>query len=177
MPKVVDRAEQRDSLAEACLQLFATKGFAAVTMRELAAANAVSTGMFYHYFPNKRSILAHIFATSAARDLGALARTLPADADAPMRRAALLAFLEAGEARLRHLVLVAIDVHRLQAQGALEDDHGLVGVAHAYMEAIGGWLDLDAPARERTLRAIIGGLLHRAVQPHSGPISAHILSI
>lgn len=178
MPRLVDHDEQRDQLAEACLRLFARKGFAAVTMRELATANGVSTGKFYHYFPNKQAILMHLFSTSADRDLGALADVLPADADAHARRAAFLAFVDAAEERLRNLVLVAIDVHRHHEQGLPGTPGGLLGVVQSYMENIGRWLGLTTVAdRERVLRAVIGALLHRATEPESAPVSARVFEV
>ena len=61
MPKIVDHNRQRNLIADACFELLATEGFAAMSMRRLAKSAGVSTGTLYHYFPDKDAILLHLF--------------------------------------------------------------------------------------------------------------------
>lgn len=56
MPKVVDHTAYRQELLSRCLELFASKGYGSLTMREIADSLAVSTGTLYHYFPNKEAL-------------------------------------------------------------------------------------------------------------------------
>ena len=56
MPKVVDADQYRKELLYQCLDLFAEKGFANVTIRQIAKALGISTGALYHYFPSKESL-------------------------------------------------------------------------------------------------------------------------
>lgn len=56
MPKIVDHERYRRELLKLSFDLFAERGYAAVTMRELAAGLGVSTGTLYHYFPGKQAI-------------------------------------------------------------------------------------------------------------------------
>ncbi len=56
MPKVVDADQYRKELLYQSLDLFAEKGFANVTIRQVAKALGISTGALYHYFPSKESL-------------------------------------------------------------------------------------------------------------------------
>lgn len=56
MPKIVDREQYRQELLNKSFELFAQKGYAAVTMRQIAEEIGVSTGTLYHYFPSKESL-------------------------------------------------------------------------------------------------------------------------
>lgn len=54
MPKIVDVPQYRQELLSKCFDLFAQKGYANVTTRQVAKELGVSTGTLYHYFPNKQ---------------------------------------------------------------------------------------------------------------------------
>jgi AcrR family transcriptional regulator len=56
MPKIVDRELYQKELLDKCFHLFAAKGYASITMRQLAESLGVSTGTLYHYFPSKQAI-------------------------------------------------------------------------------------------------------------------------
>lgn len=56
MPKIVDHENYRKQLLMQCFQLFAQKGYSAITMRQMAEGLGVSTGTLYHYFPSKQAI-------------------------------------------------------------------------------------------------------------------------
>lgn len=60
MPKIVDHEKYRKELADKCMDLFSRKGYANVTMREISKELGVSTGLLYHYFPNKEAIFAQM---------------------------------------------------------------------------------------------------------------------
>jgi AcrR family transcriptional regulator len=56
MPKIVDHDRYRKELLSQCLGVIAEKGYAAITMRQIAEGLGVSTGTLYHYFPSKDSL-------------------------------------------------------------------------------------------------------------------------
>lgn len=56
MPKIVDHDQYRKELLRKCFNLFAERGYAAITMRQIAQALGVSTGTLYHYFPSKEAL-------------------------------------------------------------------------------------------------------------------------
>lgn len=54
----MNKSEQtRQRILEAALELFRAKGFAAATMREVAAAAGMATGAAYYYFASKEAIV------------------------------------------------------------------------------------------------------------------------
>lgn len=61
MPKVVDHASYRQELLHRATEVFVTRGYAEVSMRDIAAAIDVSTGTLYHYFPSKEDLFCHLF--------------------------------------------------------------------------------------------------------------------
>lgn len=56
MPKIVDHEQYRKELLGKCFDLFAQKGYGAITMRQIAHGLSVSTGTLYHYFPSKQAL-------------------------------------------------------------------------------------------------------------------------
>src|SRR3712207_2102303 len=57
MPKIVDHAERRDSVADAVLRVMSRDGIRSVTMRNVAEESGWSTGVLNHYFENKDELL------------------------------------------------------------------------------------------------------------------------
>ncbi|GHG07362.1 TetR/AcrR family transcriptional regulator [Streptomyces zaomyceticus] len=58
-PAPGDRAARREDVSETVFQVLADKGFGGLTLRAVAAAMGVSTGMLMHYFPTKRALITH----------------------------------------------------------------------------------------------------------------------
>jgi AcrR family transcriptional regulator len=75
--------EDQSALILACAaELFARKGFSAATMNDVAAASAVSKATLYHYYRDKRSLLAQI-ALAHVQRLEALVREVKSHGRAP----------------------------------------------------------------------------------------------
>ncbi|MFZ3474705.1 TetR/AcrR family transcriptional regulator [Streptomyces sp. 4.24] len=58
-PAPGDREARREDVSQAVWRVLADKGFGGLTLRAVAAAMNVSTGMLMHYFPTKRALIAH----------------------------------------------------------------------------------------------------------------------
>ena len=65
MPKQVDHEQRRRELAEAVFAVIGTRGFEAVSLRDVAVQAGVSMGTVQHYFPTKQQML--LFALSHMR--------------------------------------------------------------------------------------------------------------
>ena len=89
-PRSATYDDQREQILAAAAQLFATRGYTAATMNEVAAACGVSKPTLYHYVRDKHDLLAQISAGHVAR-LEALVAEVGAAGLAP-------------EARLRELI-------------------------------------------------------------------------
>ncbi|MDR1683234.1 MAG: TetR/AcrR family transcriptional regulator [Candidatus Symbiothrix sp.] len=51
------RSEKRQMIREAALQLFASEGYAATSIHEIARAAGISKGLLYNYFDSKEDLL------------------------------------------------------------------------------------------------------------------------
>jgi AcrR family transcriptional regulator len=81
MPERCSRfAEHRDKV----LELFASKGFGQVGMRELATSLGLATGSLYHHYPSKQHLLLDLieeFYEELLATLGRIEQTAPAKRD------------------------------------------------------------------------------------------------
>ncbi len=83
-------------------ELFARKGFSAATMNDVAAASDVSKATLYHYYRDKRSLLAQIVLAHVQR-LEALVREVKASRRAPTEELqALIEHFMAAYANAQH---------------------------------------------------------------------------
>ncbi|AGL15513.1 TetR/AcrR family transcriptional regulator [Actinoplanes sp. N902-109] len=78
MPKQVDHEERRRLLAEAVFAVIGTRGFEAVSLRDVAEQAGVSMGTVQHYFPTKQQMLMFALSHMRARVLARLQATLAA---------------------------------------------------------------------------------------------------
>lgn len=69
MPKIVDHEQYHKELLSKCFDLFAEKGYASITMRQIAKGLEVSTGTLYHYFPNKKALFEQLVEEISQQDL------------------------------------------------------------------------------------------------------------
>jgi AcrR family transcriptional regulator len=69
MPKIVDVQQYRKELLFKSAGLFAEKGYADLTTRELARGLGVSTGTLYHYFPSKESLFEQLVEEMCSQDV------------------------------------------------------------------------------------------------------------
>ena len=101
--------DQREAILARAAELFATRGYTATSMNEVAAACGVSKAGLYHYVRDKRELLFQITAGHVARleqvvdDV--VESTRGQDADARLRALILQFVREYGSARHEHRVL------------------------------------------------------------------------
>lgn len=69
MPKVVNHQQYRKKLLNQCFDLFAEKGFASLTTRQIAQALGVSTGTLYYYFPSKEDLFIQLIEELTQQDI------------------------------------------------------------------------------------------------------------
>jgi AcrR family transcriptional regulator len=74
MPKIVDADQYRRKLLNKCFDLFANRGYANVTTRQIAKELGVSTGTLYHYFPNKQALFEQLVEQISRQDVGILSQ-------------------------------------------------------------------------------------------------------
>jgi TetR/AcrR family transcriptional regulator len=74
MPTAPTRTDAPTALLDAAERLFAARGFAATTIKQIGAAAGLNPALIYYYFPDKLSLYHAVL----DRGLGAFARTAPA---------------------------------------------------------------------------------------------------
>ena len=126
MPKIVDHAAQRAALLNQSFFLFADKGYAALSMRNLAHELGVSTGTLYHYFASKEAMFDQMVAWLTERDI--LQATADFTPDAPPEEWLQLVFewVRSNEVYLQKMLLLVFDFqrHRNEPQA-----HALIATA------------------------------------------------
>ncbi len=127
-PRSADFELQREQVLASAAQLFATRGYTATTMQELAVSCGVSKATLYHYVRDKHELLAQITVGHVARleDLVAqvCARGLPA------------------QDHLRELIL-----HFMQAYARAQHEHRVLTEDVKFLDQIERQAVLDAQRR------------------------------
>ena len=133
----LDSDERRKAIVEAAVPLFARKGFAGTTTRELAEAAGISEALLFRHFPSKQSLYQEILQRSAARATrrSNSSRRLPASTETlvGMVRFMVRHFVLGSEASAHDLDRRAADLHSFLEDGdyARELFDGVSDAGHA----------------------------------------------
>jgi AcrR family transcriptional regulator len=112
MPKIVDHDQYRRELLAQCLELFTRKGYANVTIREIANELGVSTGTLYHYFPTKQAIFEQLFEQERTRDVTAVMQETLESKSRVDRINSVIDHWDENREYYHNIVSLAIDFHR-----------------------------------------------------------------
>ncbi|MFO1270033.1 MAG: TetR/AcrR family transcriptional regulator [Rubrivivax sp.] len=136
-PRSAGYEDHREQMLAAAARLFATRGYAATTMNDVAAACGVSKATLYHYVHDKHDLLAQVSRGHVARLEALLAQVLARRLAPHERLAALIeAFMAAyAGAENEHRVLTE-DVKFLRPGPQREVLEGQRRVVAAFTEAI-----------------------------------------
>ena len=164
MPKIVDHDQYRQKLLSRCLEVIAEKGFATITMRQIAAGLGVSTGTLYHYFPSKESLFEQLVEYISYQDTSeaAIARLkkLPTVAE---RVEAIFAALEQNEEYFVHQALMLIDFCRQRSRDEINESDVLTRAGTRYEIAIYKILGIDDPAVIQLFLCLTEGIVVRRI--------------
>jgi AcrR family transcriptional regulator len=171
VPKVVDHSARRRLIADALLHIAAERGIESVSLRQVAAAAGVSTGMVQHYFRTKDEMMAfaiEVVQNSVRSRLESSARDArPEASPATFLRSLLHELLprdrrRRDEARVMLAFLAYASVRPAAARGMRKDTKSLLnilteGIASAQRQ---GRLRADADPADaaRSFLALIDGL-------------------
>jgi AcrR family transcriptional regulator len=153
---------QREQMLAAAAQLFATQGYTASTMQQVAAACGVSKATLYHYVRDKHELLAQITRSHVARLEAVVAEVLAAEPEPQARLQALIhRFMQVyARAEHEHRVLTE-DVKFLAEAERAQVLAGQRRVVQAYAEAIGALRpDLQGAALHKPLAMLLFGMIN-----------------
>ena len=131
--------DQREAILARAAELFATHGYTATSMNDIAAACGVSKAGLYHYYRDKRELLFQITAGHVARleqfVAEVVAETRDADAEARLRALILRFVREYADAQNEHRVLTE-DVRFLEPDERRQVQEPQRRVVAAFADAI-----------------------------------------
>ncbi len=163
MPKIVDHDKRREEILNACFSSFAQRGYAAVTMRDLAKVAGVSTGTLYHYFPTKKDIFKQMFQHMTRQDT--LRATQETSSFSPGERLdALMLFMQDNEEYFQNVLMMALEFMR-HAQGDVS--HAFVNeLVMEYQTALEAILEMPLPGMGSVLFSfLMGWVAQRKLAP------------
>jgi AcrR family transcriptional regulator len=164
------RAQARERLVAAALDLLKAGGWREVQMSAVAAAAGLSTGAVYLHFPSKAQLLSEVYRTQAAAELRILAGIAEQDAPAAERvAAALRAFAQRALAN-RHLGYAMV-----LEPAEIEVEEERLHFHKQYIATFGGMVEagrqageFDVPDAQVAAACIFGA----AVESLIGPLAA-----
>jgi AcrR family transcriptional regulator len=160
MPKIVNHDERRFRISEQALSLFADQGYAALSMRSLAASIGVTTGMLYHYFPSKESLLSDAFRLVRTKDIEFVQQLILNEGEEAsrgkhqLRAVSLLSvFISENSERLSGLLRIGLDVRRVDP-----DNSTLKETIRVYRDALRDIFGVNEVSAQGGLWLIFGCL-------------------
>ena len=172
MPKIVDHDEYRRELLQKCFSIFSRKGFANVTMRELAAEIGVSTGTLYHYFPSKESIMEQMFEYVQETNVYEfISRTAHLSTIAEKLDVFVVKWKEYGEF-YQNLMLLAIDMMRNIKNK--DTEQVFVNFSNYYTEAMARELKIPEKLARALFVYLLGMIFHSMLTPKFMPYDEQV---
>jgi len=110
-------------------ELFAQKGYEAITMREIASALGVTTGTLYHYFPNKKALFEQLVELLCEWDIELYSSSLDAESSIESRIAKAFELVEQNEDFYLKILFVIVDFYRQQRNEGVTDNRFLEALA------------------------------------------------
>lgn len=159
MPKIVDRQEYRQALLDQCFDLFAEKGYASVTMQQIAAELGVSTGTLYHYFPNKKSLFEQLIEEITQRDIFMAIAELEDKKTLLENMEALGNFIAKNEDYFIKQIYLYVDFSQSHSREEMKENNILVQADRRCQKALSEVLEIEDSMIIQLLMSFINGLL------------------
>jgi AcrR family transcriptional regulator len=163
MPKIVDREAYRKQILDKCFHLFSRKGYAKVTMREIAAEVGVSTGTLYHYFPTKEKIQESLFAYIMESNVGEYFRRVEKTDSVAERLRIIADFWKEHGDYYQNVMLLAIDSFRSDADESSQEVFW--AFSEYYTRAMGDRLGITERCARDLFIHLLGLVFHSILTP------------
>lgn len=157
MPKIVDVQQYRQELLSKCFDLFAQKGYANVTTRQIAQELGVSTGTLYHYFPNKQVLFEQLAEQVCLQDVELISQ-VNKNQSISQRIAALGQLLIDHQEYVVKQAAIWIDFRQQFLPKNASDNLVFLQIDRRYEEALTELLELEDPQTARFIWTLIDGI-------------------
>ncbi|PMB37528.1 TetR family transcriptional regulator [Fischerella thermalis CCMEE 5319] len=159
MPKIVDHEQYRKELLMKSFDLFAQKGYAAITMREIAKELGVSTGTLYHYFPNKEALFLQLVEEQTRQDiLNFLAEAGDAK-NLAERIKALMNFVAKNEDYFSKQALLGFDFYQQQGRDEILNNPTMKRAWEDTKQALADYLEIKDQAIINFIYCFLNGII------------------
>jgi len=174
MPKIVNHEEYRRELLKKCFYLFCRKGYAKVTMREIAIETGVSTGAIYHYFSKKQNILEEMFKYIVETNVEEYLRRVNSSKTDTLeeRLYILIDFVIDFEEHYKNVLLLVIDLFRIY--GSDETEKIISEFSKIYIDTMARQLNLPDQLAQPLFIYIVGLVFQSLVTPHQTSFSENM---
>lgn len=159
MPKIVNHDQYRQELLTKCFDLFASKGYASVTMRQIAQEIGVSTGTLYHYFPNKQALFWQLYDEFNQRDAASMHTILNETQTLEARITAIFDYIAQNEDYFFKQFLVTSDFYQQQDRAEILTNDTLKRNYELNRDFTAKALGIDDPALINFAIALVTGIM------------------
>lgn len=143
MPKIVDHEKYRKELLWKSFDLFASKGYGSVTMREIAKELGVSTGTLYHYFPNKEALYLQLVEEQTEQDISDFFIEAGSPETLEERIKILLNFIQKNEDYYIKQTLLSYDFYQQQERSEILNNDTLTRAWQQTEKAVSEYLQIE----------------------------------
>jgi AcrR family transcriptional regulator len=159
MPKIVDHGQYRKELLSKCFDLFAHKGYSAITMRQIAEGLSVSTGTLYHYFPSKQVLFEQLVEDICEQDVLMAKAELEGIQTLQERLEALGKFLAKNEDYYIKWIYLQVDFCQHQDSKDMQVRGTFKRATERYEKAVYDILGIQDPVLTWFILSLIDGLI------------------
>lgn len=159
MPKIVDRDLYRKELLSKCFDLFASKGYASITMREIAQKLGVSTGTLYHYFPSKEAMFVQLVEERYRQTIASIAPDIEKAKTLVERIEIVFDFVGKNQDYFLKQLLLDIEFYQQQGREKLQQNKALQQLTEQVMAEFAKLLGIQDPKLVIYISALIDGLI------------------
>ncbi len=170
MPKIVDHDQRRSELLAKCFGVFAEKGYAAVTTRELERVTGVSTGVLYHYFDSKEDLFSRLMRSFVERITSELVDAIVTGRNPEARLALIMRYLDAKEDELASYLLVLTDYARCVGIAKFREELDFQRAESALQELLTSSLEMSRERAQKTLTYVMGLIITRFLTGKKGSL-------
>ncbi len=159
MPKIVDHDQYRKELLSKCFDIFAQKGYSAITMREIAQGTGVSTGTLYHYFSSKKALFEQLVEEISQQDVLIATAELQGAQTLQERMEAFGRFLAKNEDYFIKQTLLWVDFSQHQDSKEMRTSGGFKRAIKQYQQAVCYFLNIHDPVLISLVLNLSNGLI------------------
>jgi AcrR family transcriptional regulator len=158
MPKIVDSEEYRKELLHRSFDLFADRGYASVTTRQISKELGISTGAMYHYFPSKQVLFEQLVEEISWQDVR-LFKSIAEGGTLTERIVSLGQLLTQHEQHFVKQAVIWTEFYQHHAPTEVSANPIFQQIDQRYQQAMEELLNLSDPKLARFVWTLINGIL------------------